>query len=134
MLSDGQLVEMLDAAREAGVFVLLESFDGDDLARGATLGGTADCAVLLGVNSRDLATLEVDPLRLAALAFSFPDDAIRVAESGIVNAQDAVNAARLGYRVGLIGTALMRAADPGALLHAILLAARGALMERGGET
>lgn len=133
MLGDAALAEMLAAAREQGLFVLLEAFDEADLERAAKCleecaGGPA---VLVGVNTRDLRTLAVDPARLARLAPYLPAGIPAVAESGLHTPDDAAAAAVLGYRVALVGTALMRARDPGAGVTEMLAAGREAAR---GET
>src|SRR5690606_28046720 len=133
MLDDAALGEMLAAAREQGLFVLLEAFDEPDLERAAALlaGGTTpgDALVLVGVNSRDLRTLAVDPERLARLAPRLPAGIAAVAESGLHTPADAATAAALGYRLALVGTALMRAADPARLAADMLAAGRRTVTE-----
>ena len=79
--------------------------------------------VLVGVNTRDLRTLQVDPDRLRLLSPELPN-AFCVAESGLHTAEDAAAAATLGYRLGLVGTALMRSDDPAALVAAMCAAGR----------
>lgn len=134
MLADAALDELLAAAREQGLFVVLEAFDEADLERAAPLLGPAPGAppVLVGVNSRDLRTLAVDPDRLARLAPRLPPGVPAVAESGLHTAADAAAAAALGYRLALVGTALMRAAHPEALAAAMIAAGREAVMEEAG--
>lgn len=124
MLADRQLAELLACAREHSMFVLLESFDENDLARIRALLAAGDDGLLAGVNVRDLRTLAVDNGRLEALAAFLPGRAVCVAESGLAVAEDAAAAARLGYRMGLVGTALMRSANPAALLSDMLQAGR----------
>ena len=125
MLSDAKLREMLDCAWEHGLFVLLESFDEDDLSRSSRLLNNpvdhdkAEAGQLLvGVNTRNLRTLEVDPDRLENLAPQLPKT-ICVAESGLLLPEDAARVAALGYRMALVGTALMRSDDPAALITAM---------------
>lgn len=122
MLSDAKLREMLDAAWQHGMFVLLESFDEEDLARTSTLlDNAADLEraeagqLLVGVNTRNLRTLEVDSGRLKNLAPLLPQ-ARCVAESGLRVAADAAQVASYGYRAALVGTALMRSDDPATLI------------------
>jgi indole-3-glycerol phosphate synthase len=122
MLSGGTLRAMLDAAFEHGMFVLLEAFDENDLVRSAAqLENAADRdraaagQLLVGVNTRNLRTLEVDPARLERLAPLLPD-APCVAESGLKTADDAAAAAGWGYRLALVGSALMRSEDPAGLV------------------
>jgi indole-3-glycerol phosphate synthase len=83
-------------------------------------------AVLIGVNSRDLQTLQVVPQRLEQLAPLLPGDMPRVAESGLKTADDAARMVRAGYDMALVGGALMSAPDPGALVAAMLSAGRAA--------
>lgn len=115
MLDDATLSSMLDVAFEHGMFVLLESFDADDLRRSARYLGR-DGELLIGVNTRDLRTLEVDSNRLERLAPLLPE-ARCVAESGLVDADDAARVAGWGYTMALVGTALMRSDDPAALVR-----------------
>lgn len=122
MLDAGTLTTMLDAALGQDMFILLETFDRHDLERVAVLLEDAryqDAAysrrLLIGVNTRNLRTLEVDEARLATLAPALPE-ARCVAESGLHTADDAARVAALGYRLALVGTALMRSDDPGALV------------------
>jgi indole-3-glycerol phosphate synthase len=120
MLDDAALGAMLHAAAAAELFVLLEAFDEADLARSAALlsapWGWRELPVWVGVNTRDLRTLEVRAERLAALAPALPSGFVAVAESGMASAADVRHAGELGYGAALVGTALMRADDPGALL------------------
>jgi len=125
MLSDAKLREMLDCAWDHGLFVLLESFDEEDLRRTSKLleNATAkdradDGQLLVGVNTRNLRTLEVDPDRLRNLAPALPE-ARCVAESGLLVPDDAARVAGWGYRMALVGTALMRSDDPTALVSAM---------------
>jgi indole-3-glycerol phosphate synthase len=127
MLPRARIVELLDAAAEHGMFVLLEAFDGPDLdvARDlvASRQGRGDF-LLVGVNSRDLQTLKVVPERFAALAPLLPHGRPAVAESGVADAADARRMQRLGYGLALIGTALMAREDPAELLREIFDATR----------
>ncbi len=125
MLDDAALRDMLACAWQHELFVLLECFDDDDLARATQLLDSAtdrDQAekgqLLFGVNTRNLRTLEVDGDRLRRMAPALPD-AICVAESGLKTPQDAARVAGWGYRMALVGTALMKSDDPAALVAAM---------------
>jgi indole-3-glycerol phosphate synthase len=132
MLSRTQMTQLLDAAAEFQLFVLLEAFDDADLAAARellaarsgrrTAGGADD--ILVGINSRDLQTLKVVPQRFEVLAPLLPGDRPAVAESGVAGTADAARMMRLGYRVALIGTALMSCDDPARLLREILTTTR----------
>jgi indole-3-glycerol phosphate synthase len=127
MLSRAQIADLLDAAADWQLFVLLEAFDGADLALAADLLERRDArkeSVLVGVNSRDLQTLEVVPERFAALAPQLPRGFPAVAESGVGDAVSAAAMRHLGYRLALIGTALMVSENPARLLAEIFDAAR----------
>lgn len=145
MLSDAQLGEMLDCAHELRLFVLLEAFDAEDIQRAASgirrggplaarnpdaaLGDThrhfaRDAPVLLGVNCRDLQTLEVLPYRFQELAPLLPPGLPHVAESGISAPDQCASIARAGYRVALIGGALMCDANPAVAIRAMLASGR----------
>jgi indole-3-glycerol phosphate synthase len=136
MLPRPQIVELLDVAAEHGMFVLLEAFDELDLSLAGDLlnsraarrapRGAAHRAelILIGINCRDLQTLQVVQERFAALAPLLPAGYPAVAESGVASAGDARRMRQLGYGAALIGTALMAHEDPSGLLREILTAAR----------
>jgi len=126
MLPPDRIVALLDAAAELGLFVLLEAFDAADLdlARELLAARPSRNMILVGINCRDLQTLEVVPERFSLLAPLLADAWAAVAESGVATPEDARSMRELGFRVALIGTALMGADDPAALLAAILQAAR----------
>ncbi len=125
MLSMERTAELLDAAAEHRLFVLLEAFDAQDLALAhELLAGRRGETVLIGVNCRDLQTLNVVQERFSHLAPLLPAAFPCVAESGVGTPSDARSMRRLGYRMALIGTALMSCEAPEALLAEILQAAR----------
>ncbi len=148
MLSDDVLAAMLACAHEIGLFVLVEAFDAADIER-ATAGIRRGCplaspelyaplgdthrhlgrgapAVLLGVNCRDLQTLEVKAQQFAEVAKLLPKDLPSVAESGITTPDSCADVARDGYELALVGSALMTAHDPAALIRTMLAAGRAA--------
>jgi indole-3-glycerol phosphate synthase len=132
MVTRTTLDQLIERAATLGLFVLLEAFDARDLAvmreLTATHGGSA--TLLAGINCRDLATLEVVPVRLIELAPLLPRDVPCVAESGVASAVDAARVAAAGYRLALVGSALMRSDDPAALAQALLVAGRAAARPR----
>ena len=130
MVPRARLIEMLDCAAEHGLFVLLEAFDADDLEVAADIArerASRDEQVLMGLNCRDLETLEIDFERFARLRDRMPVDWPCVAESGVQVPGDAARVAALGYRLALVGTGLMRRADPARALRELLEAGRKAL-------
>ena len=122
MLGEDKLQNMLDSAFEHDMFVLLETFDASDLKRVSTLlkhpayqDKVERAQLLVGVNTRNLRTLEVDADRLAQMAPLLPQ-AKCVAESGLRSADEAASAAANGYQLALVGSALMRSSDPATLV------------------
>jgi len=129
LLSAAQLGEMLDCARELALFVLVEAFDAADVQRitAALRARTATvhaAPVLVGVNSRDLATLEVLPHRFRELAPLLPAGLPHVAESGISTPEECAGIARAGYAAALVGGSLMREQSPIPAIRAMLAAGR----------
>jgi indole-3-glycerol phosphate synthase len=133
MLRREQIAELLAAAAEHGLFVLLEAFDARDLelARELLAAARGQSPILVGVNCRDLASLKVVPERFAQLAPLLPEGATAVAESGVGGGADARRMRELGYGAALIGTALMTHDDPALLLGEIFDAARTARRQNG---
>ncbi len=132
MLSRGQIDMLLSCSVQLGLFVLLEAFDEQDLEIAAQLtetapsigNGNGNAPLLVGVNCRDLVTLKVVPGRLEQLARNLPLGVPRVAESGVATPEDAARVRAAGYDMALVGSALMLADDAGALVTAMLAAAR----------
>ena len=115
-LSDASLRELLATAAAAGVDALVEVHDADELAR------TLDAdATLIGVNARDLDSLEVDRSRaLGLLAAARGSGATLVAESGLSLPEHLAAVAEAGAHAALIGTALLDSADPAGRLRALV--------------
>jgi indole-3-glycerol phosphate synthase len=137
MLPRDALDTLIERARELKLFVLLEAFDESDIelmhaiVERHTRSGVE---MLAGVNCRDLTTLQIVPRRLDELAHLLPTSVPRVAESGVVTADDARRVAAAGYELALVGSALMQGGDPRALAAAMLEAGQGARgTVRGGH-
>ncbi|MFO7285825.1 MAG: indole-3-glycerol-phosphate synthase [Gammaproteobacteria bacterium] len=127
MLPDPDVRALLDAARELGLFALLEGFDADDLERISALEiPPGSPPVLAGVNCRNLRTLDVDFGRFAELAPRLPAGLPAVAESGIDSPDGVRSVVACGYRLALVGSALMRAASPRQAVADLVAAGREA--------
>ncbi len=112
---EGELLAELHAeARSLGLTVLTEVHDEDEVERAVDLG-----AELVGVNARNLKTLEVDPSTFGRLVKLLPDSVVAVAESGISGREDAARFAGEGADVVLVGEALVRDGDPRAAVAAM---------------
>lgn len=115
------LVEMTEMTLDLGMFALVEVFDRSDLE---TAVKVFDREVLVGVNCRDLASLEVDFGRLAELAPHLPDHLPAIAESGLTEPAHAAEVVASGYRLALIGSSLASAENPVQELEAYLASGR----------
>jgi indole-3-glycerol phosphate synthase len=132
MLSAAELREMLSITLELGMFALVEAFDAADLQLclpvmdelGARDPQDGNSRVLIGVNCRDLKTLEVDFPRFETLVDQLPATLPWVAESGVKTAGQVRHVVDLGYRLALVGTALMRSNDPSAAVAELIAAGR----------
>ena len=102
-----ELEALLATARDLGLGVLLESHSDAELDV-----ALATDAEVIGVNARDLETLEVDAERARRQLGRIPAERIGVLESGIATREDVVAAVEAGASAILVGEALMRAADP----------------------
>jgi indole-3-glycerol phosphate synthase len=105
-LSDDQLRGLHDQALALGLAALVEVHDERELDRALTLG-----AAVIGINNRDLRTLNVDTNRTFELLPRASPHAIVVAESGFSRPEDVARLAAAGADAVLIGEALMRAQD-----------------------
>lgn len=129
MLPRQQLGALIEQAGSLGLFVLLEGFDEGDIELMHDIVNryiAHDVELLAGLNCRDLTTLQIVPRRLDELAHLLPTRVPRVAESGVLSAEDARRVAAAGYELALVGSALMQGGDPGALAAAMLQAGRAA--------
>jgi indole-3-glycerol phosphate synthase len=113
-LDDDTLRRLHDFACELGLTVLVEVHDETETERAVALG-----AELVGINARNLKTLEVDDATFGRLAPLVPDDRVLVAESGISGPDDVKRFVVDGARVVLVGEALVRDGDPEAAVHAM---------------
>ena len=113
-LDDDTLRRLHDEALELGLTALVEVHDEAETERAVGLG-----AELVGVNARNLRTLDVDPGVLARLAPLVPDDRVLVAESGITGPDDVAACVAVGARVVLVGEALVRDGDPEGAVRAM---------------
>jgi indole-3-glycerol phosphate synthase len=114
-LTDAQLGALLEAARDVGLAALVETHSDEDLDRAIESG-----ARIIGVNARDLETLDVDVKGALARIGRVPDDRISVLESGISTRANVDAALEAGASAILVGEALMRAEDPARAVRKLL--------------
>jgi indole-3-glycerol phosphate synthase len=106
-LSQNELESLVDRAGSIGLTPLVEVHDEEEVERALSAG-----AQLIGVNARDLKTLDVDRDTFGRLAPRIPDGVVRVAESGVRGPHDVFEYAKQGAHVVLVGETLVRGEDP----------------------
>ena len=114
-LSKSQLHDYFELSRELGMKALIEVHTHDELERAMELNPE-----IIGVNSRNLKSLEVDTNVFRDLIPRIPNDLTRVAESGISSRNDVELAQSAGANVILVGEALVKAGDPRSSLKTLL--------------
>jgi len=121
-LDQPALVELLRDATQLGLAALVEVLDRAELARAVDAG-----AHVIGVNSRNLRTLSVDPQVHDDLIAVMPREAIAVAESGLGSAADLYRLEAAGYHAFLVGERLITHVSPGAALRQLREAAASSM-------
>jgi indole-3-glycerol phosphate synthase/phosphoribosylanthranilate isomerase len=114
-LDDRTTRELMDAAEALGLDTLVEAHDAEELARAVALD-----APIVGINARDLGTFRIDRAAQLELVARAPRDRIVIAESGIETRAQAAAAELAGAGAVLVGSTMMRAADPGAKLRELV--------------
>lgn len=111
-LSHDALQRMADAAAALDLECLVEVRDAEELDRALAISAT-----VIGVNSRNLETLEIDSAAAERLIGEVPDTIVAVAESAVSNRADVERAARAGADAVLVGSAVSAASDPAAAVR-----------------
>ncbi len=125
-LEQPALVSLVERARSIGLTPLVEVHDEEETDRALEAG-----ADLIGVNARDLRTLEVKRDTFVRLAPRIPDGVVKVAESGVRGPHDVLEYGRAGANVVLVGETLVRGEDPRASVADLVAAgAHPALQHR----
>jgi indole-3-glycerol phosphate synthase len=116
-LEQEALVRLHARASALGLDVLVEIHDESELSRAVDAG-----ARIVGVNNRNLRTLEVDVNASERVAARLPRGVLAVSESGLKTAEDLARFRSLGYHAFLIGERFMTVPDPGAALAGMMAA------------
>jgi indole-3-glycerol phosphate synthase len=106
MVSDDEAKRLSETARLLGMDVLVEANDAAEVERAVALGPR-----MIGVNARNLETLEVDRDAQLELLASLPEGSLRIAESGVASRADVEAARDAGAHAVLVGTSLMRSPE-----------------------
>jgi indole-3-glycerol phosphate synthase len=114
-LDDVQLRALISAADRCGLATLVEVHDAEELSRAVHAGAT-----VIGVNSRNLRTLEVNVSTLDELGPAIPAGLVAVAESGLKTGADLRRLKGVRYDAFLVGERFMTDADPGAGLARLI--------------
>ena len=114
-LSKSQLSDYFALATELGMKSLIEVHTNDELEAAMDINPE-----IIGVNSRNLKTLEVDARAFQELIPRIPVELTKVAESGISSRTDVLYAQSTGANVILVGEALVMAGDPISSMHELL--------------
>ena len=115
MLGKARSKELLDAATEQGLTALVEVHDEAEMQAALEIG-----AKLVGVNNRDLKTLNTSLETSSRLITMAPNDVTMICESGLEETGQLQHFAGIGYKGFLVGTSLMATGKPGAALAALL--------------
>jgi len=114
-LTDARLIQLIRFAHQLSMDALVEAHDADELVRAVALD-----TEVIGVNARDLDTFAIDRGAALELVASAPRDRVIVAESGVTARAHGAAAELAGADAILVGSALMRAADPAAKLRELV--------------
>jgi indole-3-glycerol phosphate synthase len=114
-LSPGRLRDLYDAATDLSLSAIVEIRDEDELERALDLG-----AGIIGVNNRNLETLEVDATTAPRLIPLIPPDVVAVSESGVRGPSEVHAAAASGADAVLVGSTLSAAPDPTAAVRELV--------------
>lgn len=114
-LSKNQLHDFADLTKSLGMYALIEVHTEDELTRALEISPS-----IVGVNSRNLKTLEVDRQVFSSLIPKIPENIIRVAESGISSADDVGFAKKCGANAVLVGEALVKGSDVALTMRTLL--------------
>lgn len=106
-LEQEALVSLVERVHSLGMAALVEVHDAHEVTRAVDAG-----ARVIGVNCRDLKTLEVDRTTFARVCPSIPDGIFRIAESGVRGPHDVLDFARAGAHAVLVGESLVTGKDP----------------------
>ena len=125
-LEQSALVSLVERTQSLGLTALVEVHDEEEIARAVDAG-----ARVIGVNARNLKTLEVDRGVFARVAGCIPDSCIKIAESGVRDAHDLIVYAEAGADAVLVGESLVTGKDPRSAVHDLVTAGAHPALRHG---
>jgi indole-3-glycerol phosphate synthase len=125
-LEQEALVSLVERAESIGLTPLVEVHDEDEVSRAVDAG-----AKIIGVNARDLKTLDVDRSTFARVAPAIPDHIVRIAESGVRGPHDLIAYANDGADAVLVGESLVTGRDPRAAVADLVAAGAHPALRQG---
>lgn len=125
-LEQEALVSLIERARSLGLSALVEVHDAEEVRRALDAG-----ADIIGVNARNLKTLEIDRNTFAELAPMIPEKCVRIAESGVRDAHDLIVYAEQGADAVLVGESVATSADPRGAVHDLVTAGAHPALRHG---
>lgn len=127
-LDEATLLDMMILAQQLRLTVLVEVHDMENLLRVRPhIGFPHPTYCLLGINNRDLRTMQTDVSHTMRLVDLVDDPGVLVSESGIATPNDLARLRGVGVKIALVGESLMRHEDPGTALAALLGRSNGTL-------
>ena len=125
-LDQQALVSLVERTRSLGLTSLVEVHDADEVGRAVDAGAT-----IIGVNARDLRTLEVDRTQFNRVAPLIPDTCVKIAESGVRDARDLIAYAEFGADAVLVGESLVTTKNPRTAVHELVTAGAHPALRHG---
>ena len=125
-LEQSALVSLIERTESLGLTALIEVHDEEEIARAVDAG-----ARVIGVNARNLKTLEVDRGVFARVAGRIPDSCVKIAESGVRDAHDLIVYAEAGADAVLVGESLVTGKDPRSAVHDLVTAGAHPALRHG---
>ncbi len=125
-LDQPALVSLIERTQSLGLTALVEVHDEDEMARAVEAG-----AHVIGVNARNLKTLEVDRDTFARVAPHIPAYCVKIAESGVRDPHDLIVYAEAGADAVLVGESLVTGKDPRSAVHDLVTAGAHPALRHG---
>lgn len=118
-LNQTELSRLIKTSYDIGLTPLVEVHDAEEVKRAIDAG-----AEIIGVNNRDLKTLQVNPMQFMEIAPLIPDSLVKIAESGIKNSEDVLRYAQAGANAVLVGEALVTGNNPQKAVEELVMAGK----------